>query len=906
MHMGLQTDMMILIKGENKTNSVESYAFHADKCDVVFHNSEKVFHYNAANVKLLRAIGTIDPKTVVFKAKGRAITDAEQILDFGVYYRILRSNRADLFYRKSEVEIAGNCLCDVKAEELFSYFKETAKEISLKTENGVNILDAQYSRIRAAEESLVLAKYLNPGLHIEVRGDTDTLIYPFGINQSQRTAVENAFLAQVSIIQGPPGTGKTQTILNIIANAVRRGKTVAVVSNNNSATKNVAEKLGKQNLSFLTAFLGSHANKEQFLESQTGTYPQMTEWQRSESEMERLRSDARHLTDELTVMLDARNRIAEIDRELLEIKPEQFYFGEYYRSRRSRPDGAKKLVKLPSRKLLALWLEYENNSGRKVGFFRKLLISVQFSMSAVNLFGDIPEAVIPFLQNLYYQNKISELKAEKRTLESRLVNYQFEKKMEELRQTSMILFRAELARRYSWRMPRRRFESRDFRGNSEEFTKEYPVILSTTYSVKGTLSADYVYDYLIVDEASQVDLATGVLAFCSAKNIVIVGDLKQLPNVLTPRDVEKADEIWSRYHFDERYHFATHSLLSSAVEIWPQVPSVLLKEHYRCHPKIAGFFNQKFYNGKLKIMTEDHGEPDVMTMYRTAPGNHARGHFNQRQIDVIREEILPKLRERGFTNIGIITPYRDQVSAINRQLGSEYEVATVHKFQGREKDAVVLASVDDVIGEFVDDPNMLNVAVSRAIKSLSVIISDNQENGRTNYGDLAKYIEYNNCQIVYSKVYSVFDLLYKDYNDLRAQYLKKHRRVSEFDSENLAYAVIEKILSVEEFAEVGCVVHSALATLVKDFCNFTEREAQFVSNPLTHVDFLFFHKMNRLPMLAVEIDGTRFHAEGSPQEERDILKNSILEKCGIPLLRIRTDESGVGARITSELRRVIG
>ena len=100
--------------------------------------------------------------------------------------------------------------------------------------------------------------------------------------------------------------------MNIIANAVRRGKTVAVVSNNNSATKNVAEKLGKQNLSFLTAFLGSHANKEQFLESQTGTYPQMTEWQRSESEMERLRSDARHLTDELTAMLDARTELPKL------------------------------------------------------------------------------------------------------------------------------------------------------------------------------------------------------------------------------------------------------------------------------------------------------------------------------------------------------------------------------------------------------------------------------------------------------------------------------------------------------------------------------------------------------------------------------------------------------------------
>ncbi|MBC8575464.1 AAA domain-containing protein [Yanshouia hominis] len=75
------------------------------------------------------------------------------------------------------------------------------------------------------------------------------------------------------------------------------------------------------------------------------------------------------------------------------------------------------------------------------------------------------------------------------------------------------------------------YEKSDFRGHSDEFNKEYPVILSTTYSIKGTLSTEYIYDYLIVDEASQVDLATGVLAFSCARNIVIVGDQKQLPNV---------------------------------------------------------------------------------------------------------------------------------------------------------------------------------------------------------------------------------------------------------------------------------------------------------------------------------------------------------------------------------------
>jgi replication-associated recombination protein RarA len=69
------------------------------------------------------------------------------------------------------------------------------------------------------------------------------LIYPFGVNQSQKAAVENAFSSQISIIQGPPGTGKTQTILNIIANAVLQNKTIAVVSNNNSATLNVVEKM---------------------------------------------------------------------------------------------------------------------------------------------------------------------------------------------------------------------------------------------------------------------------------------------------------------------------------------------------------------------------------------------------------------------------------------------------------------------------------------------------------------------------------------------------------------------------------------------------------------------------------------------------------------------------------------
>jgi effector-binding domain-containing protein len=264
--------------------------------------------------------------------------------------------------------------------------------------------------------------------------------------------------------------------------------------------------------------------------------------------------------------------------------------------------------------------------------------------------------------------------------------------------------------------------------------------------------------------------------------------------------------------------------------------------------------------------------------------------------------VLPKLQQQGYTDIGVITPYVKQVAATSAQLGNQYDVATVHKFQGREKDAIVLASVDNVIGDFVDDPNMLNVAVSRAVKSLSVVISGNQENEKTNYGDLAKYITYNNFQIVDSKVFSVFDLLYKGYYEQRRKYLMKHKRVSEFDSENLAYSVIEKILRTPEFSKIDCVMHSSLATLVKDDTLLTEQEIRYASNPLTHIDILLFNKMDKSPVMAIEVDGTKYHAEGSRQAERDAVKNSVLSKCGIPILRIRTNESGERERIIAMLR----
>ena len=216
-----------------------------------------------------------------------------------------------------------------------------------------------------------------------------------------------------------------------------------------------------------------------------------------------------------------------------------------------------------------------------------------------------------------------------------------------------------------------------------DILNEYPVILSTTFSSRDSLNDNVVYDYVIMDESSQVDIATGALAMSCAKNMVIVGDTNQLPNVVDKHTEIRADVIFNQYNLSKGYRF-TNSFLQSVLEVTPNVTQTMLREHYRCHPKIIEFCNQKFYRGNLIIMTEDHGEKDVLKVIKTVKGNHSRNHFSQRQIDIIKNEIIPN----DITNkkeTGIISPYNNQVQSLKEQIDG-IEQATVHKFQGKEKE----------------------------------------------------------------------------------------------------------------------------------------------------------------------------------------------------------------------------
>ncbi|HWZ04181.1 MAG TPA: AAA domain-containing protein, partial [Mucilaginibacter sp.] len=159
------------------------------------------------------------------------------------YVIIYKNKDKEYSYNRNRVEIVKSAISDNEPNSVFTYLAMIAKTIGLKTEQGNNILQNSYERISFIPNDCILACYLKGIMPLPDNNHQPIQIFPFGFNISQKDAVNNAFSYPLSIIEGPPGTGKTQTILNIIANAVINGQRVAIVSSNNSATKNVYEKL---------------------------------------------------------------------------------------------------------------------------------------------------------------------------------------------------------------------------------------------------------------------------------------------------------------------------------------------------------------------------------------------------------------------------------------------------------------------------------------------------------------------------------------------------------------------------------------------------------------------------------------------------------------------------------------
>lgn len=912
----MNTAKNMIIDNQSKriiTSDIVSCIYNREthRYDVKF-KTGKTYPYSYNRISWLKDPQVLDPTSYHITHFEKELFNITAIYVFSdsyqKYWHICFENGSERDYPERDLKIVKSCLDDATSKNIFEYLKQIASLVSLKAEDGTKLLSKQYEKITSfIGEDTALASYLNPNSYKNVCHGNYTPIFPFGFNASQFKAVKEALENQVSVIQGPPGTGKTQTILNIIANLLIVGKTVQVVSNNNSATANVLEKLAssKYGMDFLVASLGSSNNKSAFLNQQTGSYPDLSDWNQEIPEKMQFIEQVHKCSQELNDIFVKQERLALAKNELQELKVEQMHFAQYTEETNDNLTQYKIRKKLKSKHLMQLWQECQafSDTDKKITFLFKIKSCIIYGISDWNFYKIKTSKIINMFQNLYYQAKMDELTAEIENLEHELKEQNAQRLIENFTNLSMKYLKSVLYSKYGAKTSRRVFSEDDLWKNPREVQEEYPIVLSTTFSSRSSLCKDASFDYVIMDEASQVDVATGALALSSAKNAVIVGDSKQLPNVVT-EDVEKrSNAIFESYRIAESYRFR-RSFLHSVCEVLPMVPQMLLREHYRCHPKIINFCNQKFYGGELIIMTSDNGEEDVLSVVKTVTGNHERDRMNQRQIDSIESEILPKLCYSP-SDIGIIAPYNNQVDAINIKLsGTGIDVATVHKFQGREKDAIILTTVDDEVTDFSDDPYLLNVAISRAKKQLCLVVSGNAQPTDSNIFDLISYIEYNNFSVVESKIYSVFDYLYQQYTQSRMEFLKRHRRISEYDSENLMYALIKDTLQEKKLNFLNVICYQPLNMLIRNPDLLNDEECRYAMNPATHLDFLIYNCISKKPVLAIEVDGFHFHKKGTRQEERDKMKNHILELYEIPYLRFATNGSGEKERLSEKLQEL--
>lgn len=677
------------------------------------------------------------------------------------------------------------------------------------------------------------------------------------------------------------------------------GQTVAVVSNNNAATDNVYEKLEKYNLDYLCARLGRKENKDDFINNQTGKYPEFGAKLQEKADIE---NKIIKLNQEVKEIFNLQNEVAKLKEELSEVKLEHKYFNQYEGNNLGEMPKIRNLNRVTSDIIMRLKAEFEELKTNGIWF--RLKSQFIYGIGNRDFYKKSKSDILKYYNKIFYIVKELEIQNSIKSKEKKL-RFLGKNKLDILTSNSIKLLNEYLRNKYKEQADRKIFTLKELFCNSDAFNNEYPIVFSTTYSIKNSLNNNNKYDYIIMDESSQVDLITGVLALSVAKNAVIVGDLKQLPNVIKTVNQNIIKEISKKYEIDDNYDYLQHSFLESIKLTLKNAPKTLLKEHYRCHPKIIQFCNKKFYDNQLIIMTEDNGEEDVLKAYITNEGNHARGHLNQRQIDVIKNEVLPELSEKtNVENIGIISPYRKQKAQIEKTIEEELKIDTVHKFQGREEEAIIITTVDNEISEFVDDPRMLNVAVTRAKKYLRLVVSKNENNDNTNIGDLIKYIKYNNFETIESKTKSIYDLLYKQNRQQRLKYLKNKKRVSDFDSENLTYNLIDEILKENNYDNLDIAVHVPLMNILTDMKLLNEEELKFATNTWTHIDFIIFNKMDKKLVLAIEVDGYYFHREGTKQQQRDQIKDKILDKYDVPLIRLSTIGSGEKEKLEEKIKQI--
>lgn len=655
------------------------------------------------------------------------------------------------------------------------------------------------------------------------------------VNLDQLLAINNAMKYPVAYIQGPPGTGKTSTIINTIVTAFFNEKTVLFASYNNHPINGVVEKLlgmkyQNHRIPFPALRLGSNEKMQEALEYIRNVYEQTRKIAVYKSTLDRNREDRIERAKRLSGLLrryeerlDLEERRETIHR-VLEFENEQSI----------------------SFQMLPFQADLQGRQMEQV----KRRIEKTGDITEEEAFSLLDDNVEELKKYLYYTSA-SYIKKIDLPRHEELKNIIFnQNKKLQLEEFARYLSKKE---------------------NIRKLQEIFPIVATTCISAHKLGEPEPMFDMVIMDEASQCNLAVSLVPVIRGGSLMLVGDPQQLNPVIQLEELVN-QKLRKKYNISEEYDYRKNSIYKTFLACDAVSDEILLHYHYRCHEKIIGFNNKKYYNEKLCIQTKsDEKEP---LLYIDVKDSQSNGK-NTAPAEV--EEILRYAAANRDKTIGVITPFVNQRKLLEEAAREarlvNVDCGTVHAFQGDEKDVVLFSTaITQQTGQgtyqwLKNNKELINVATSRARDKL-VILADmkhldwlHQQDKEDDFYELVQYTRQNGMSKVTQKKANSRALGVKPFStETEEAFLK-----------NLNHALENIWLSQNRFFVQQKV----------------DAEELFPEYPGHQFDFVVYEKQKdgEIPVLAIELEG-REQLEEELLRQRERQKQEISDVFDLQVIRV--------------------